>query len=162
MKSIVVAYEKNRVIGSENALPWQGALPADMKHFRELTLDGAVIMGRKTFESIGRPLPERQNIVVSRMAKLAIPQVVVVGNIEEAFASADREPFVIGGGEIYRQALPCVERIYATEINAEIEGNVTFPELDDSWQEVAREKHARDERNAFDYDYVTYEKHPAS
>lgn len=161
MKSIVVAYEKNRVIGSENALPWEGALPADMKHFRDLTRGNTVIMGRKTYESIGRPLPERQNIVVSRMAKLAVPQVVVVGSLDDAFAAAEREPFVIGGGEIYRQALPYVERIYATEIAAEIDGDTTFPELDDSWQEVERKPHLRDSKNAFDYDFVTYEKYPA-
>jgi len=162
MKSIVVAYEQNRIIGAGNSLPWQGKLPADMKHFRELTLNTTVIMGRRTYESIGRPLPHRQNVVVTRIANLAIPQVVVVGSLPEAFAAADNDAVVIGGGDIYRQALPYVDRVYATEINAHLEGDVTFPVLDSSWQEIAREEHMRDDKNAFDYGFVTYDKRPVS
>jgi dihydrofolate reductase len=160
MKSIIVAYENNRVIGANGALPWRGQLPADMRHFRELTTGTTVIMGRTTYESIGRPLPERQNIVISRMASLAIPRVIVVGSLTAAFNVAEHEAFVIGGGQIYREALEQIDAIHATEINADIVGDVTFPVLDSSWYEVSREWHASDDKNAFSCSFVTYKKYP--
>jgi dihydrofolate reductase len=160
MKSIIVAYENNRVIGANGALPWQGQLPADMRHFCEQTTGNTVIMGRTTYESIGRPLPERQNIVISRMAGLAIPQVIVVGSLIAAFNAAEHEAFVIGGGQIYREALEQVDTIHATEIDANIAGDVTFPVLDSSWREVGRDQHANDDKNAFNYSYATYKKYP--
>lgn len=157
MKSIVVAYDKNHVIGQNNAIPWQGLMPADMRHFKDLTLGKTVIMGRKTFESIGRPLPFRQNIVVSRQ-DIAYEDVQVVHSLAHAYADAESDIMVIGGAEIYALALDDVDVIYATEINTMIGDGVRFPALDDVWVETARESHGADSDNRYDYSFVTYEK----
>ena len=159
MKSIVVAYGKDRTIGNEGGLPWQGALPADMHHFRELTLARTVIMGRKTFESIGRPLPKRQNIVVSRMSQLALENVTFARSLEEAYFLAEHDICVIGGGEIFRAALPDIDVVHATEIDAVFGGDTRFLELEPAeWDEIGREAHIADDRNQFDYSFVTYSK----
>lgn len=157
MKSIVVAYDNNRVIGGNNTIPWQGLMPADMRHFKELTMDKTVIMGRKTYESIGRPLPYRQNIVVSRQ-DIAYDQVEVVHSLAHAYASAKSDIVVIGGAEIYSLALDDVDVIYATEINTTSDGDVKFPPLTNRWTETSRESHDADEMNKFAYSFVTYTK----
>lgn len=161
MRNIVVAYDEHFGIGADNDLLWQRDLPSDLRRFRELTLGQAVIMGRKTFESIGRPLPKRQNIVVSRR-DVATDGVDVVHDIDAAFAAVepDREPFVIGGGEIYRLAYPSVDRIYATLVHAAFENaTVSFPAPNpDEWHETAREDHQADEKNKYDYSFITYER----
>jgi dihydrofolate reductase len=157
MKSIVVAYDNNRVIGGNNTIPWQGLMPADMRHFKELTMDKTVIMGRKTYESIGRPLPYRQNIVVSRQ-DIAYDQVEVVHSLAHAYASARNDIAVIGGAEIYNLALDDVDVIYATEIDTASDGDVRFPVLPSHWIETAREAHVADEKNRFRYSFVTYTK----
>lgn len=158
MKHIIVAYSNNRIIGNEGALPWERQMPADMHHFRELTIGRPVIMGRKTFESIGRPLPERRNIVVSRIAAIALDGIEVVRSLDEAYVLvADQEPFVIGGAELYRAALPDSDIIHATEIDVNVRGDTSFPELDDKqWQELDRIEYPADAKNAFDYSFVTY------
>jgi dihydrofolate reductase len=157
MRSIVVAYDTNRAIGGNNTIPWQGQMPADMAHFKELTVGKTVIMGRKTFESIGRPLPYRQNIIVSRQ-DIEYDQVQVVHSLAHAYAEATSEVAVIGGAEIYTLALNDVDTIYATEIQTVSDGTVFFPELSSDWIEVAREAHQADEKNKFAYSYVTYTK----
>jgi dihydrofolate reductase len=160
MKYIIVAYDQNRVIGVRGMLPWQGKMPADMRHFREATSGQAVIMGRKTFESIGRPLPNRQNIVVTHQA-ITIDGVTVVGSLQEAYdvVESGRETYVIGGGQIYQQALMDVDVVLATEIKARFEGgDAFFPQLGSEWAVTDREDFAADDMNAYDYSFITYTK----
>jgi dihydrofolate reductase len=128
--SLVVAYAANRVIGRDGGLPWR--LPSDMKHFRELTTGGTVVMGRKTYESIPerfRPLPERRNLVLSSTVG-ALDGAEVFGSLEAALADAGDECFVIGGGATYAEALPRAARVYATEVAGDIDGDTYFPALD--------------------------------
>ncbi|MBI3478804.1 MAG: dihydrofolate reductase [Nitrosomonadales bacterium] len=157
--SIVVAMARNRTIGANNTLPWH--LPADLKHFKTLTMGHHIVMGRKTYESIGKPLPGRTSVVVSRNADYSIPGVIVVNSLEAALAACgnDEEIFVIGGAELYRQAVKLADRIYLTEIDADISGDAHFTELDYAlWQETGRASHAPDEKNPHSYHFVVYEK----
>ncbi|TAK05152.1 dihydrofolate reductase [Patescibacteria group bacterium] len=159
MISLVVAVSENGVIGSKNGLPWH--LPADLKKFKKLTTGHAIVMGRKTWESIGRPLPDRRMLVVTRdPGKLAGQPVEAFASLEAALAAAgEGEIFVIGGGEMYREALPRADRVYFTRVHATIEGDVTFPELLESeWQETFREDHNADERNPHAFTFYTYER----
>jgi len=156
MKHIVVAYDQNRGIGAENDLLWQRDLPADLRHFKDLTIGGTVIMGRKTFESIGRALPGRQNIVVSHGAVEA-EGVLAAPSLEAAYAAAKHEVFIIGGGSIYEQSLADADAVYATEVQALFpNAGVFFPPLPSGWVETVREHHEADERNKYAYDFVTY------
>jgi dihydrofolate reductase len=157
--SIIVAMAKNRVIGVNNTLPWH--LPADLKHFKALTMGHHIIMGRKTYESIGKPLPGRTSVVVTRNADYAPPGVVVVNSLEAAIPACgdDGEIFVIGGAELYRQAINLADRIYLTEIDADISGDAHFTELDRKlWQETGRVSHAPDEKNLYSYHFVIYDR----
>jgi dihydrofolate reductase len=157
--SLIVAMAKRRVIGVNNTLPWH--LPADLKHFKSLTMGHHIVMGRKTYESIGKPLPGRTSVVVTRNAGYSVPGVIVVHSLEEAISACgnDEEVFVIGGAELYRQAIKIASRIYLTEIEADISGDAHFTEFDsDAWQEIARESHAADEKNAHPYHFVVYDK----
>jgi dihydrofolate reductase len=159
MISLIVAVSRNNVIGKDNSLPW--TLPADLKHFRETTTGHAVIMGRKTFESIGRPLPKRRNIVITRQADYAPGGVEVMSSLEAALAATakDEEAFVIGGGEIFRQALPQANRVYLTRIETDIEGDAFFPELDPGeWQEVSSRPGTVDEKNALPHTFLVFER----
>jgi dihydrofolate reductase len=157
--SLIVAMTRNRTIGFNNSLPWH--LPADLKHFKALTISHHIVMGRKTYESIGRPLPGRISVVVTRNLKYSVPGVIVVNSIEDAIKSCgdDEEIFVIGGAELYRQAIPLADRIYLTEIDADISGDAHFTELDRTmWQETERLSHAPDEKNIYSYHFVVYDK----
>jgi dihydrofolate reductase len=157
--AIVAAVARNRVIGSGNRMPWH--LPEDLKRFRRLTLGHAVIMGRRTFESIGKPLVGRSNIVVTRSRDWTRSGCLAVHSLESALAAV-REPqgaFVIGGAEIYTLALPVARRLYLTEIESDFEGDAFFPEFDRShWLEVSRERHAPDGPGGFAYAFVGYER----
>jgi dihydrofolate reductase len=161
MKNLIVAYDQNRGIGASGDLLWQRDLPADLRRFRDLTTGNAIIMGRKTYDSIGQPLPHRQNIVISRQPRI-IEGAIVVGSLEEAYAAVDpdKEPFIIGGGEIYWLALPDADRIFATEVNATFpQATVFFPTIDlTEWFEVSRIHHPADHRNKYDFDFVIYER----
>lgn len=141
--SAVVAMSKNRVIGNQNQLPWK--LPEDLKRFRQITTGHPIILGRKTFESIGRLLPNRTHIIISRQREYQVEGAKIVHSMEEAFECAQKlseEVFVVGGAEIYRMALPRVDRLYLTLIHAEIEGDTWFPDYsNDTFQEVSREDH---------------------
>jgi dihydrofolate reductase len=157
--SIIAAMAANRVIGRDNRLPWH--LPADLKHFRRLTIGKPILMGRKTWESLGRPLPERTNIVVTRAADYAAPGCVVVHSLEAALRAAAHHPevMVIGGAELYRQVLPQARRIYLTEVHAGFEGDAYFPELEQgAWREVERVDHEPDARNTHAYSFVVLER----
>ena len=160
MKSIVVAYDRNRGIGADNDLLWLRDLPADLKHFKMLTTGKSIIMGRKTFESIGgKPLPNRQNIVLSRTAT-GVEGVLTAGSLEAAYAIAQFPIFVIGGESVFREALPDIDTIYATEVDADFpQATVFFPEIDmNEWQEISRERHEVDEKNKYAFEFVMYQR----
>lgn len=163
MKYLVVAYDKNRGIGTGDDLPWGRDLPADLRHFKDLTVGKTVIMGRKTYESIGRPLPNRQNIVLSH-SRSEIEGVEVSKTLQQAYAMAQHEDIaIIGGQSVFREALQSADYVYATEVKvAFAEATVFFPPLDDSWQEISRTHHQSDERNRYDFDFVTYTRKTAS
>jgi dihydrofolate reductase len=162
--ALIVAMSNNRVIGRNNALPWH--LSEDLKYFKRTTLGKPVIMGRKTFESIGRPLPGRANIIVSRSGFVA-DNIRVVSSLEEALTLAEsiafidgaEEVMVIGGAELYAHALPVAQRLYLTLVDAEIEGDAFFPALNnDEWQEISREDYAAVEPNPYNYSFCVLEK----
>ena len=161
MKAIVVAYGKNREIGADNDMPWSNSLKDDLKHFKQLTSGSTIIVGRKTFASFGnRPLPNRENIVVTR-ANEEIEGTIVAHSLDEAYALASSENiFVIGGGQVYAEAINDMDVLYITEVNASFNNaTVFFPQKDKSlWLEVSREHHAADERNKYDFDFVKYER----
>ena len=157
--SVIVAMAHNRVIGLNNQMPWH--LPADLAWFKKNTLNKPVIMGRKTFESIGRPLPNRHNIVISRQIESIdnkISNVSWVKSIDEAISLAQKqqpdEVFIIGGGNIYQQVLPLIERLYLTHIDAELQGDTYFPDyLPEQWQVIYQEDHQADEKNSYPYQF---------
>ncbi|MEO8627737.1 MAG: dihydrofolate reductase [Betaproteobacteria bacterium] len=141
--SAVIAIDRNRVIGNQGKLPWH--LPADLKRFKALTMGHHIIMGRKTWESIGKPLPGRTSVVISRDSNFSAAGAIVVGSLAKAreVASSDAEAFVIGGAEIFRVALPQLDRLYLTRIDAEYAGDVFLPACeDDGWSLVSEESHA--------------------
>lgn len=157
--SLIAAMARNRVIGLHNRLPWR--LPADMKRFRELTTGHAIIMGRKTFDSLPRPLPNRTNIVVTRDREYRPDGATVVHSIEDAIAraGADREVFVIGGEQIYRQTLPIADRLYLTLVDNDFDGDAWFPAYDaHEWKEIASEQLPPDEKNSQGMRLVTLER----
>lgn len=157
---IVVAYSDNRTIGRDNALPWR--LPGDLKHFKQTTLGHPIVMGRKTWESLGRPLPGRRNIVISRQPGYAAAGASVFGSLAEALHDCKDEDSVsvIGGAQIYRLALPLADEIAATEVHAEVEGDAHFPPIEPGqWRETQRL--AQQPENGYAYDFVTYRR-PAS
>jgi len=159
MISIIVAVAENGAIGSGNRLPWH--LPDDLKRFKALSLGKPVVMGRRTFESIGRPLPGRPNIVISRQGGLAIDGVRVAHSLDEALAAAGSVPevVVIGGAQIFRQVLPRTDTIHLTRVHARVAGDVFFPELDPAqWREAAVEHHAADERHQYAFSFVTLQR----
>lgn len=161
--SILVAMAKNRVIGRNNALPWQ--LPPDLKRFKQLTMGHHIVMGRKTYESIGRPLPGRTSVIVTRQPDYQVPGAIVAGSIAEALKvcsegkEMDQEIFVIGGAEIYQQALGSCQRMYVTEIQQEFEGDALFPEFNQQeWREISREKHRLAEDDGLEYHFVVLDR----
>lgn len=159
-KNIIAAYDKNRVIGHEGDMPWRGSLPADLIRFKELTIGHAVIMGRHTYDSIGRPLSNRRNIVISKQANLDIPGCDVANSLEDAYAlgAEEEELFIIGGAKIYHLAMPTADRLLVTEIDAEFEGDTFFPEIPQEWHETGREHHQADEVNLHNYTFIEYER----
>ncbi len=155
--SLVAAMAENRVIGKGGKLPWR--LPDDQKFFRQLTLDHTVIMGRKTFEEIGRPLANRRNVVISRNPAFRPRGVTVVPSLDEALAlgATEREVFVVGGAEIYRLALPRADRLYLTVVHAEVEGDTWFPPFDQNgWVLESEAFHPADERHAHAFTIRSY------
>ncbi|TKC10788.1 dihydrofolate reductase [Pedobacter polaris] len=157
--SLIVAISENNAIGKDNKLLWH--LPADLKHFKEITTGHPILMGRKTYDSIGRPLPNRRNIVITRSASLEIPNVEVVNNLEDAISlcAKENEVFIIGGAEIYKHALELTNRIYLTTVHQTYEADAFFPELKmNEWKEVFNEYHPADEKNSVAYTFSTLER----
>ncbi|HWJ96214.1 MAG TPA: dihydrofolate reductase [Telluria sp.] len=157
MITLVVAMDAQRGIGVDNKLPWH--LPEDLAHFKRVTLGHPIIMGRKTFDSIGRPLPKRRNIVVTRNPQWAHEGVDAVTSLQDAVALAGDEPAsIIGGAQIFGESMALADRMIVTEIAHTFKCDTFFPPIDKSvWQETARERH-HSEANGFDYDFVTYER----
>lgn len=158
MISLIVARAHNNVIGSRNDLPWY--LSADLRRFKELTTDQTVVMGRKTYESIltrlGHALPDRRNVVLTRQA-IDFPGAEVIHDIRDIAELGD--VFIIGGAEVYKMTIELAEKLYITEVDADIDGDAYFPIVDENtWREVSREKHEKDDKNQFDYDFVIYER----
>ena len=163
--AVIVAAAENGVIGRNNTLPWH--LPRDLRYFKQVTMGKPIVMGRKTFDSIGRPLPGRTNIVITRNPGFSAEGVRVVASLDEALRlAADialidgaTELVVIGGVEIYRASIPRADRLYITEVHASIEGDAFLPRIDwTHWREVSRERHCASDANPYDYSFVVYQR----
>jgi dihydrofolate reductase len=159
--SMIAAMAHDRVIGKDNQMPWH--LPADLAHFKRVTLGKPVLMGRKTFESIGRPLPGRRNLVISRNPDYQAEGIEVVGSVEAALAllagSSVKELMVIGGGHLYAEMLPSADCLYLTQIDLAVEGDTRFPAFDDGqWQRIECESHPADEKNPHPYSFEIWQR----
>ena len=158
MFSIIVAVSENNVIGNDNKLIWH--LPADLAYFKKVTMSKTIVMGRKTFESIGRPLPGRKNVVITRSHQFSHENVTVLQNPQSLLVQKTAEELVIiGGAEIYRIFLPLADKIYFTRVHHNFQGDAFFPEINrDEWIKKSEEFHSRDEKNAYDYSFIVYER----
>ncbi|WP_026897981.1 dihydrofolate reductase [Daejeonella oryzae] len=155
--SIIVAADENNGIGKNNQLPWH--LPADLKHFKNLTTGHPIIMGRKTFDSIGKPLPNRRNIVITRQSDLKIEGAELVNSLEEALqlCPAGEQVFIIGGSQIFNQSLALATKLYFTRIHEVFDADTFFPEIDPNiWKEEDKTEHQKDEKNAYAYSFISY------
>lgn len=160
--SLIAALANNHVIGKNNQLPWY--LPADLKYFKQITLGKPIIMGRKTYESMGKPLPGRHNIVVTRDPNYQLSHCTVVNSLDAAITAGDssEEIIIIGGAEIYQQALAVVDRMYITYVNTDIDGDTFFPKWDTTaWHEVSREDFSPNGNNKYNYSFCTFERNTA-
>ena len=158
MVSIVVAIAQNNAIGKDNKLLWH--LPKDLKHFKDITSGHTIIMGRKTYESVGKPLPNRRNIIITRK-NISIDGCEVVNSIDQALklSASEDEIFIVGGAEIYNQALSLTDRIYLTIVHHEFDGDTYFPDIkDDIWKETERQDHEPDEKHLFPYSFITLDR----
>lgn len=156
--SAVVAIGENNAIGKNNQLLWR--LPNDLKHFKQITSGHTVIMGRKTFDSVGKPLPNRRNIIITRQ-QIQIPGCEMVGSVDEALAlcAGEEEVFIVGGAEIYRLAMPQTNRIYLTIVHQEFDADAFFPQINyEEWAETEREDHGVDEKHAIPYSFITLQR----
>jgi len=160
MVTIMAAIAANNALGKDNQLIWH--LPADLKRFKKTTLNHAVIMGRKTYESLGKPLPNRTNILITRDKNYKAEGCLVVNSVKEALKAAaevDENPFILGGAEIYKQAMPFADKLDITFVHHQFEADVFFPKIDKKiWKETSRENFKADEKNKFDYSFVTFER----
>ena len=157
--SIIVAMDRNRVIGNNDSLPWH--ISADLKNFKKITMGKPIVMGRKTHESIGIPLPGRENIIITRDKTYQAEGCTVLNSVEEIFdyCKGVEEVMITGGSEIYKHTLDQATHLYLTEVHTEVEGDTFFPEFERiEWNEVSREEFAADEKNDFDYSFVVLEK----
>ncbi|MBA2547531.1 MAG: dihydrofolate reductase [Burkholderiaceae bacterium] len=156
--TLIAALARNGVIGHNNQIPWK--IPGELAYFKRMTMGHPIVMGRKTWESIGRPLPGRRNIVVSRDRCYAAPGAEVAGSLDEALHLVrEAEAFVIGGAQIYGEAMPRAHRMLLTEIDADLEGDTFFPRFNrDEWRETRRENHPPTAERLFGYSFVTYER----
>ena len=157
--TLIVAAAENNAIGKDNQMLWH--LPNDFKYFKKNTLEHSVVMGRKTFVSIGKPLPERRNIILTRDMNYSHEEVDVANSVQEVlnYCRDEREIFIIGGAEIYKQTLPLADKILLTRVHTTIDGDAYFPELlDHEWKLISAEKHEKDEKHAFDYTFEVYER----
>jgi len=158
--SLIVAMDKHCLIGRDNQLPWH--LPQDLAYFKKVTMNHKIIMGRKTFESIGRPLPGRENIIITRDSTYSQEGCTILHSIDEILKLSSRsneELFVIGGAEIFKEILSVSDRLYITEIDDVFEGDTYFPDRKETeWKKISIEKGTKDEKNPYDFEFVVYEK----
>lgn len=157
--TLIAAMSKNGIIGNDNKLIWH--LPKDLKRFKALTSGHHIIMGRKTYESVGKPLPNRTNIIVTRQSDYHAPGCIIVHTVEDAInkASGDERPYIVGGAEIYAQSLRYARTIELTVVDHDFEGDTRFPEFDqEKWEETSRESHEADEKNPYKMDFIQYQK----
>jgi dihydrofolate reductase len=155
MISLIVAMANDHVIGSDNKMPWH--LPADLKHFKKNTLNKPIIMGRKTYESIGKALPLRKNIIITRQEDFTAPDCIVVHSLDAALREAGNveEIMIIGGGQLFQETMSMADRMYVTFIDLQVAGDTRFPQWDvQAWQEISREAHQKDASNPYDYAFV--------
>lgn len=157
MIKIIVAMSKNRVIGNNNELIWK--LSSDLKRFKDITAGHPIVMGRKTYESIGRPLPNRRNIIITRNLEYQVDGCEVVSSLEEALLLTNNDCFIIGGGEIYNQSIELADRIYLTLVHKNLEGDTTFPELGKEWAIIERKDFEADEHNEYNYSFIDYDRY---
>jgi dihydrofolate reductase len=157
MIKIIVATSKNKVIGNNNELIWK--LSSDLKRFKELTTGHPVVMGRKTYESIGKPLPNRRNIIITRNLEYEVNVCEVVSSLEEALLLTNNDCFIIGGGEIYKQSLEVADKIYLTLVHKDFEGDTTFPELGKEWATIDTKDFDADEKNEYNYSFIEYDRY---
>jgi dihydrofolate reductase len=159
MISLIVAMARNRIIGANNAIPWR--LPDEQQMFKRLTMGHHIVMGRKTYESVGRLLPGRTTVIVTRQRGYAVPGAIIAHSVHDAInaAARDQEIFVIGGADLFQEAFPLADRLHLTVIDAEPAGDTLMPEFNlDDWKAVASEEHSADERHAHAYTYTLYER----
>ncbi|MBE8719493.1 dihydrofolate reductase [Sphingobacterium pedocola] len=157
--TLIVAAAENNAIGKGNKMPWH--LPGDFKYFKKNTLDHSIVMGRKTFESIGKALPERRNIVITRDLNYKAKDIDVANSLEEVltYCRDEREIFIIGGAEIYRQTLPLAQKVLLTRVHTTVDGDAFFPALiPTAWKLISSETYQKDEKHAFDYSFEVYER----
>lgn len=154
MINIIAAISKNNVIGKDNSLLWY--LPNDLKRFRKITNGATVIMGRKTYESIGHPLKNRQNIILSKNLNLNIDNCEISNSLDDAIYKAKNEIFIIGGGEIYKKSIEYADKLYITEVDCIVDGDSYFPIIDDNWQIVNEENFNKDSNHIYNYRYIEY------
>jgi len=159
--SAIVAKAKNNVIGKDNDIPWY--LPADLKYFKRVTTGHHIIMGRKVYQSIGKPLPKRTNVIVTRNPFFIVSNCFIANSIEEginiAQENSDDEVMIIGGGEIYKQTMDLWDKLYITEVDAVVAGDIYFPEMDlDQWALVSKEDHQKDSKNQYNYSFQVYDR----
>ena len=147
----------NRVIGNNNELIWK--LSSDLKRFKELTTGHPVLMGRKTYESIGRPLPNRRNIIITRNLEYEVEGCETVSSLEEALLLTNNNCFIIGGGEIYKQSLEVADKIYLTLVHKDFEGDTSFPELGKEWATIDTKDFEADEKNEYNYSFIEYDRY---
>jgi dihydrofolate reductase len=155
--SIIVAFDQNRLIGHSNQLPWH--LPADLKHFKNITMGHFMIMGRKTFDSIGKPLPGRTSVIITRQKDYIQEGCVVVNSMNDALKACEgqSEAFIIGGAQIFECAMPLASKLYITQIHHHFEGDTWFPEISSNeWELTSEEHHQADEKNAWPYSFQEY------
>ena len=160
MITIIAAVAKNNALGKDNQLLWH--LPTDLKRFKKVTANHHVIMGRKTFESLGKPLPNRTNIIITRNPNFKAEGCVIVNSLQQAIETAkeDENPFILGGAEIYKQAIEIADTLDITFVHHKFEADVFFPEIDTTiWKETAREDLKADEKNKYDFSFVTYRRY---
>jgi dihydrofolate reductase len=157
MIKIIVATSKNKVIGNNNELIWK--LSSDLKRFKELTTGHPVVMGRKTYESIGKPLPNRRNIIITRNLEYEVNGCEVVSSLEEALLLTNNDCFIIGGGEIYKQSLEVADKIYLTLVHKDFEGDTSFPELGKEWATIDTKDFKADEKNEYNYSFIEYDRY---
>lgn len=157
MIKIIAAVSKNNVLGDDNKLIW--SLPNDLKRFKKLTSGNTVVMGRKTYESIGKPLPNRRNIIITRDEKYDVKGCEVVNSINEALLLCNKDCFIIGGGEIYNQTIDIADKIFLTLIDGDFKGDTTFPEIDKEWHIVSILENEIDENHKYKYSFIDYERY---